>query len=103
MSVSKMFAVVLFALSFLALSACAPTAKRASTGEYLDDTVITTKVKAAIFNEPLLKTTDIGVETFKGTVQLSGFVNSNVAVLKAAEVTRKVEGVKEVRNSLVVK
>lgn len=103
MSVSKMFAAVLFALSFLMLSACAPTAKRASTGEYLDDTVITTKVKAAIFNEPLLKTKDIGVETFKGTVQLSGFVNSNAAVLKAAEVTRKVEGVKEVKNSLVVK
>lgn len=103
MTVSKMFSVVLFGLSFLALTACAPTSKRASTGEYLDDTVMTTKVKAAIFNEPLLKTSQIGVETFKGTVQLSGFVNSNAASVKAAEVTRKVEGVKEVRNSLVVK
>ena len=103
MSVSKLFAVVLFALSFLVLSACAPTAKRASTGEYLDDTVITTKVKAAIFNEPLLKTTEIGVETFKGTVQLSGFVKSAAASAKASEVVRTVNGVKDVKNSLIVK
>jgi len=102
-SVSKLFAVVLFALSFLVLSACAPTAKRASTGEYLDDTVITTKVKAAIFNEPLLKTAEIGVETFKGTVQLSGFVKSAAASAKASEVARTVNGVKDVKNSLIVK
>lgn len=82
---------------------CAATQKRQSTGEYVDDSVITTKVKAAIFNEPTLKTLQINVETFKGIVQLSGFVDSAQSVEKAAEVAGRVEGVKEVKNSLVVK
>ena len=54
---------------------CASTAKHEGTGEYVDDTVITSKVKAAIFNEPTLKSAEINVETFKGVVQLSGFVS----------------------------
>lgn len=82
---------------------CAATQKRESTGQYFDDSIITTKVKTAIFNEPTLKTLQINVETFKGVVQLSGFVDSAQSVEKAAEVAERVEGVKEVNNALVVK
>jgi osmotically-inducible protein OsmY len=82
---------------------CAATHKRESTGEYVDDSVITTKVKAAIFNEPTLKTMQINVETFKGDVQLSGFVDSAESVDKAEAVARNVNGVVSVKNDLVVK
>jgi len=86
-----------------AFMGCAATPKRASTGGYVDDSVITTKVKAAIFNEDTLKTLQINVKTFKGTVQLSGFVDSAQNVSKAGEVARRVDGVVSVENSLVVK
>jgi osmotically-inducible protein OsmY len=82
---------------------CASTAKQEGTGEYVDDTVITGKVKAAILNEPSLKSAEINVETFKGVVQLSGFVTSQVAVNKAVEVTRTVGGVKSVKNDMRLK
>jgi hypothetical protein len=82
---------------------CAGTHKRESTGEYVDDSVITAKVKAAIFNEPTLKTLQINVETFKGTVQLSGFVDSAQSVNKAGAVAGNVKGVVSVKNDLVVK
>jgi len=82
---------------------CAATHKRESTGEYVDDSAITAKVKAAIFNEPTLKTMQISVETFKGAVQLSGFVDSEQSVNKAGAVARNVNGVVSVRNDLVVK
>ena len=78
------------ALVFLGLAGCASTAKQEGTGEYVDDTVITTKVKAAIFNEPTLKSAEINVETFKGEVQLSGFVSSSAVADKAVEVTKRV-------------
>jgi osmotically-inducible protein OsmY len=82
---------------------CASTAKQEGTGEYVDDTVITTKVKAAILNEPTLKSAEINVETFKGVVQLSGFVSSQAAVSKAVEVARTVGGVKSVKNDMRLK
>ena len=82
---------------------CAATQKRQSTGQYVDDSVITTKVKAAIFNEATLKTMQINVETFKGEVQLSGFVDSAQSVKKAGEVAGSVNGVVSVRNNLIVK
>jgi len=82
---------------------CASTSKREGTGEYLDDSAITTKVKAAIFSEPTLKVFQINVETFKGEVQLSGFVDSAQSVQKAGEVARGVKGVKSVKNNLIVK
>ena len=82
---------------------CAATQKRESTGQYVDDSVITTKVKAAIFNEATLKTMQINVETFKGEVQLSGFVDSAQSVKKAGEVAGSVNGVVSVKNNLVVK
>ena len=82
---------------------CASTAKHEGTGEYVDDTVITSKVKAAIFNEPTLKSAEINVETFKGVVQLSGFVSSAAAENTAVVVARKVEGVKSVKNDMRLK
>ena len=82
---------------------CASTPTREGTGEYVDDSAITTKVKAAIFNDSSLKVFQINVETFKGEVQLSGFVDSAKSVTKAGEVARGVKGVKSVKNSLIVK
>ena len=82
---------------------CASTPKREGTGEYIDDSAITTKVKAAIFNEPTLKVFQINVETFKGEVQLSGFVDSPQNVRRAGEVARGVTGVRSVKNDLIVK
>ncbi len=82
---------------------CSGSRHKASTGEYIDDSVITTKVKAEIFNDPLLKVFQINVETFKGVVQLSGFVNSEQASTRASKVARSVKGVTEVKNSLIIK
>ena len=82
---------------------CASTRTQEGTGEYVDDTVITTKVKAAILNEPTLKSAEINVETFKGVVQLSGFVSSPAAESKAVEVARTVGGVKSVKNDMRLK
>ena len=82
---------------------CASTAKQEATGEYMDDTVITGKVKTAIFNEPTLKSAEINVETFKGVVQLSGFVSSATAENTAVVVARRVEGVKSVKNDMRLK
>ena len=82
---------------------CASTSTHEGTGEYVDDTVITTKVKAAILEEPGLKSAEINVETFKGTVQLSGFVSSQSSIQKAVEVARGVKGVKAVKNDMHVK
>src|SRR5207237_5517505 len=90
-------------LVLLASLGCAATRTHEGTGEYVDDSVITTKVKAAIFNEPTLKSTEINVETYKGTVQLSGFVSQPADIAKAAEVARSVKGVTAVKNDIRVK
>ena len=99
----KRFPVFFLTLLLAVFVGCASTAKQEGTGEYIDDTVLTTKVKAAIFNEPSLKSTEINVETFKGVVQLSGFVSSQAAIEKAVEVARGVKGVKSVKNDMLVK
>jgi len=98
--IMKFLACLVLATSFMA---CASTRTHEGTGEYVDDTAITTKVKAAIFTDSELKVMQINVETFKGVVQLSGFVNSSASVTKAGEVARSVKGVVEVKNDLVVK
>lgn len=82
---------------------CASTPKQEGTGEYVDDTVITTKVKAAVLNEPTLKSAEVNVETFKGVVQLSGFVRSQADINRAIEVARGVPGVKSVKNDMRLK
>jgi hypothetical protein len=83
--------------------ACASTSTQESTGEYVDDSVITSKVKSLLANDDFFKSFKISVETYKGTVQLSGFVNSQKAVNKAGEIARSVKGVKSVKNNLIVK
>jgi osmotically-inducible protein OsmY len=88
---------------FTGFMGCAATQKHESTGQYVDNSVVTAKVKAAILDDPMLKTFQINVETFKGVVQLSGFVDSAQSAARAGEVAGRVEGVKEVKNDLVVK
>ena len=90
-------------LLILALVACAPTAKREGAGEYVDDALITTKVKAALAADPNVKATEVNVETFKGMVQLSGFVSSKESIQKAIDLARGVTGVKGVKNDMTVK
>jgi osmotically-inducible protein OsmY len=87
----------------VSVAGCAGGKKYESTGEYLDDSAITTKVKTSILGDSKLKVFQINVKTFKGTVQLSGFVDSNEMSTRAAEVARTVKGVKMVNNSLIVK
>ena len=82
---------------------CASTPKQESTGEYVDDSVITTKVKSLLAADDFLKSFEISVETRKGIVQLSGFVGSQQAINKAVQIARGVGGVKSVKNSLILK
>jgi len=91
------------AVTLVSVVGCASTSKQEGTGEYMDDSVITTKVKTAIFNEATLKSAEINVETFKGVVQLSGFVNSQADINKAVEVARSVKGVTSVKNDMRAK
>ncbi len=100
---AKLLTFMLCTLLLATLVGCAGTKTRESTGQYIDDSAITTKVKAAIFAEESLKTLQITVVTFKGTVQLSGFVDSSAQVSKAGQVARNVAGVRAVKNDLVVK
>ena len=102
-SITRKWAALAGALLVSMALGCASTAKQESTGEYVDDTVITGKVKTAIFNEPSLKSAEINVETFKGVVQLSGFVSSAANESTAVAVARKVGGVKSVKNDMRLK
>lgn len=99
----KYLSALFLAVTLVSAVGCASTSKQEGTGEYVDDSVITSKVKAAIFNEPSLKSAEINVETFKGAVQLSGFVSSPAAISKAVAVTRSVGGVTSVKNDMLVK
>lgn len=103
MTLFKRFAILFSMIVLVSLLGCASNSKRESTGVYIDDSVITTKVKAAIFNELSLKSTEISVETYKGVVQLSGFVSTQANIDKAVEVTRGVEGVLGVKNDMHLK
>jgi hyperosmotically inducible protein len=87
----------------VAFAACASTSTQESTGEYVDDSVITTKVKALLASDDFLKSFQISVETYKGIVQLSGFVDSQKAFTKAGQIARSVKGVSDVKNNLIVK
>ncbi len=102
-STSKKIAAFCCAVALASVVGCASTAKTEGTGEYVDDAVITTKVKSAILGEPALKSLEINVETFKGVVQLSGFVSSSSAENKAVELARSVKGVKSVKDDMRVK
>lgn len=104
MITKQRFSVLLLAAAaFTTMVGCAATSKQESTGQYVDDTVITTRVKAAIFQEASLKSAEINVETFKGAVQLSGFVNSQADINRAVQVTQSVPGVKSIKNDMRLK
>jgi len=94
---------LLVLLALAVIAGCATTRTKESSGEYVDSSVITAKVKAAIFDDPALKVFDITVETFKDVVQLSGFVNSAEIRSRAGVVAGRVSGVKSVKNNLIVK
>lgn len=91
-----------FVLAF-ALSACAVVQGQESAGQYVDDTAITTKVKAQLLDDPEVKSTQVSVETMKGVVQLSGFVQNRQIAVRAEQITRRVDGVRGVKNDLVVR
>ncbi len=107
----KTISIIILPVIFATLIGCASTPKKESASpskkevaeEYIEDSVITAKVKTAIFKESTLKSSEINVETFKGAVQLSGFVNSKADILKAVEVTNGVKGVTSVKNGMQVK
>lgn len=87
----------------ISLSGCAGSSTKESTGGYIDDTVVTTKVKTALFSDKEIKSSEINVQTFKGRVQLSGFVSSSADAKRAVDVTRKVQGVRIVENDMKIK
>src|SRR5258706_9163774 len=95
--------VVFVGLLSATFTGCASTTTRESTGEYVDNSAITTKVKAALAKDPVVSAMRVYVDTFKGVVQLSGFVNSETERNKADEIARSVPGVKDVKNNLIVK
>lgn len=100
---SKYLSALFLSLTLLTAVGCASTSKSEGTGEYIDDVMITSKVKAAILGESTLKSAEINVETFKGVVQLSGFVSSQAAANKAVELARAVKGVSSVKNDMRIK
>ena len=103
MTLIKKISALVFLGILISLSACAGSETKESTGQYVDNSILTAKVKAAIFNEPTLKSSEITVETFKGEVQLSGFVSSIEQTNKAVEVAKTIPGVTVVKNDMRVK
>lgn len=92
-----------FAMFLLALAGCAGSETKPSTGTLIDDTTITTKVKSALLADPDVKGTQISVETFRGTVQLSGFADTAEAKSRAGDIAKRVEGVKTVKNDVLIR
>jgi len=100
MQLRRSTAAVFLAFSLTAVAGCAANLAQQSAGEYIDDAVITTKVKAAILDQPALKSSEISVDTFKGAVRLRGVVASQSTIDKAVEIARRVNGVRLVRNEM---
>lgn len=103
MTQPKCLSALLPALLLIAAMGCASTATRNGAGEYLSDSWITTKLKGALVGSTLVRATEVNVETFKGVVQLSGFVTSQSAMDQAVLVARSIEGVKSVENDMHIK
>jgi osmotically-inducible protein OsmY len=99
----RTFTTLFSAIVLMVTLGCASTRAHEGTGEYVDDSVITTKVKTAILHEPGLKVSEINVETYKGVVQLSGFVRSRADIKDAVRVASTVGGVKSVTNDMQLK
>jgi hyperosmotically inducible protein len=103
MKITKNITALALSALLISISACAATDTKESTGQYVDNSVLTAKVKTAIFNEPTLKSSEISVETYKGEVQLSGFVSSIDQTKKAVEIAKSIPGVTAVKNDMRVK
>ncbi len=103
MNLFKRLAAVFLAVVFASALGCAGSATQESTGEYITDSWITTKVKAALAEDPGVKATEVNVETFKGAVQLSGFVSTQSAMYQAIRVTNGIKGVTSVKNDMRIK
>ncbi len=99
----KYLSAIFLAASLLTAAGCSSTPQKEGVGQYFDDSVITAKVKAALIEDPLTKAIEINVETFKGVVQLSGFVSSQAAANRAVELARNIGGVKAVTNEMRLK
>jgi len=100
---TKYLSAIFMVAALVSVVACSSTSKKEGTGEYVDDAVITTKAKAAILKEPTLKVSEINVETFKGVVQLSGFVKDASDARTAANIVSHIDGVKSVKNDIRLK
>ncbi|GAC1413163.1 MAG: BON domain-containing protein [Burkholderiaceae bacterium] len=100
---TKKILTTLLAGVLFTVAGCVSTATTEGTGAYIEDSVITTKIKAEILNEPSLKSREIKVVTFKGVVQLSGFVSSEADAETAVRVARGVKGVMSVKNDMRIK
>jgi hyperosmotically inducible periplasmic protein len=103
MSRTRVALIATLIMAFPLLQACAATATRESTGEYLDDTAITAKVKTMLLGDPIVSGFAISVETFRGRVILAGFVSSQTQIDRAVALAREVSGVREVQSMLVIK
>mgnify|MGYP003645035031 CR=1 FL=1 len=103
MTIRKLGQMLLALTLTLMLAACAGSAKQESTGEYIDDTVLTSRVKSALLNDPNVSGLSINVETFKGTVQLSGFVKTVAERNLAVKLSRAVPGVRQVKNDILIR
>lgn len=101
-NLKNVLAVLVLGLS-VGLAGCAGTETTRSTGQYVDDTTITSKVKTKLIEDQALQAFQIDVETYNGQVLLSGFVESPDQVQRAMDAAREVDGVKSVKNALVVR
>jgi osmotically-inducible protein OsmY len=100
---SKYLSAAMLAVALASVVGCASTSQHQGTAEYIDDAVITTKVKAALFDDPMTKAYQINVETYKGVVQLSGFVSSNAEANRAIQLAQGVKGVTSIKNDMRLK
>lgn len=103
MPIAKHLTSIIAGFLVVLLTACAPSAQRTSAGQFIDDKLITGRVKAALVADPDLKATEIQVDTYNGTVQLSGFVAAPDHIPKATQLARRIDGVKDVKNDIAVK
>lgn len=103
MSKSSLFRFLAALCVSLLLTACAGTGKTESTGEYIDDTVITTRVKAALVKDPIVSAVDVSVESFKGAVQLRGFVKTAAQRDRAVKIAAETPGVTQVINAILLR
>ncbi|GAA4343054.1 BON domain-containing protein [Pigmentiphaga soli] len=103
MSFRNLIVAGIIGTSAIALAGCESTRNHESAGEYTSDAAITAKVKAAYVSDKTVSATDVNVETYRGTVQLSGFVDNSAQISRAVEIARNIEGVKSVKNDLRLK